>query len=73
MSSNPALLPSPTDCSTPKDGSVHIGERRVACGILRRGEVTLVIDGGGNDTVLDLGFSHDDVVTQLCASDGQDH
>jgi predicted GH43/DUF377 family glycosyl hydrolase len=72
MSAVPVLFPSPADCRVPEDAYVHVPNVVFSCGMLRRGDGTLVIYYGGNDTVLNVGFSHEDVLAELCTSYGQD-
>jgi predicted GH43/DUF377 family glycosyl hydrolase len=72
MSSIPVLFPSPADCRRPEDGYVHVPNVVFSCGMLRRPDGTLVIYYSGNDTVLNIGFSHEDVLAGLCMRYGQD-
>jgi len=72
MSSIPVLFPSPADCRTPEDGYVHVPNVVFSCGMLRRPDGMLVIYYAGNDTVLNVGFSHEDVLAELCVRYGQD-
>jgi predicted GH43/DUF377 family glycosyl hydrolase len=71
MSSIPVLFPSRADCRTPEDAYVHVPHVVFSCGMLRRPDGTLVIYYAGNDTVVNIGFSHEDVLAELCASYGQ--
>lgn len=72
MSSIPVLLPSRADCRTPEDAYVHVPNVVFSCGMLRRDDGTLVIYYAGNDTVLNVAFSHEDVLADLCIRYGQD-
>jgi predicted GH43/DUF377 family glycosyl hydrolase len=72
MSSIPVLFPSAADCRVPEDGYVHVPNVVFSCGMLRRPDGTLVIYYAGNDTVLNIGFSHEDVLAELCVRYGQD-
>jgi len=72
MSSIPVLFPSPADCRTPEDAYVHVPNVVFSCGMLRRADGTLVIYYAGNDTVLNVGYSHEDVLAELCVRYGQD-
>jgi predicted GH43/DUF377 family glycosyl hydrolase len=36
------------------------------CGALRRDDGTILIHYGGNDTVMNVGVSHEDVLAELC-------
>ena len=42
------------------------------CGLIRRGDGSLLLYYGGDDTVLNLAFSHEDVLAELCLRYGQD-
>jgi len=72
MSSIPVLFPSAADCRTAEDAYVHVPNVVFSCGMLRRQDGTLIIYYAGNDTVLNVGFSHEDVLADLCARYGQD-
>ncbi len=72
MSSIPVLFPSAADCRVPQDGYVHVPNVVFSCGMLRRDDGTLVIYYAGNDTVLNVAFSHEDVLAELCLRYGQD-
>ena len=71
MSAIPVLFPSPADCRTPEDGYVHVPNVVFSCGMLRHPDGTLVIYYAGNDTVLNVGFTHEDVLAELCLRYGQ--
>ena len=72
MSSIPVLFPSAADCRTSDDAYVHVPNVVFDCGMLRRPDRTLIIYYSGNDTVLNIGFSHEDVLAELCMHYGQD-
>jgi predicted GH43/DUF377 family glycosyl hydrolase len=42
-----------------------------SCTMRRRADGSLVIYYGGNDTVMNAGFSHEDVLAELCRRYGQ--
>jgi predicted GH43/DUF377 family glycosyl hydrolase len=72
MSSIPVLLPSAADCRTAEDAYVHVPHVVFSCGMLRRPDGSLIIYYSGNDTVLNIGFSHEDVLAELCLRYGQE-
>jgi predicted GH43/DUF377 family glycosyl hydrolase len=72
MSSIPVLLPSAADCHIRDDAYVHVPNVVFSCGMLRRPDGTLIIYYSGNDTVLNIGFSHEDILAELCLRYGQD-
>lgn len=72
MSSIPVLFPCRADCRTREDAYVHVPNVVFSCGMLRRDDGTLVIYYAGNDTVMNVAFSHEDVLADLCIRYGQD-
>ena len=72
MSSIPILFPSAADCRVAETAYVHVPNVVFSCGAIRRPDGTLVVYYGGNDTVLNVGFSHEDVLAELCERFGQD-
>ena len=71
MSSIPILFPSAADCRVAETAYVHVPNVVFSCGAIRRPDGTLVVYYGGNDTVLNVGFSHEDVLAELCERFGQ--
>ncbi|MEP6463714.1 MAG: glycosidase [Frankiaceae bacterium] len=72
MSSIPVLFPSRADCRVDETDYVHVPQVVFCCGMLRRDDGTLLLYYAGNDTVMNLGFSHEDVLAELCGRYGQD-
>ena len=72
VSSIPVLFPTAADCRVTEDAYVHVPNVVFSCGMLRRPDGTLVIYYAGNDTVMNIGFSHEDVLAELCVNYGQD-
>jgi predicted GH43/DUF377 family glycosyl hydrolase len=72
MSSIPVLFPSRADCRVAETDYVHVPQVVFCCGMLRRDDGTLLLYYAGNDTVINLGFSHEDVLAELCLRYGQD-
>ena len=72
MSSIPVLFPSRADCRVGEADYVHVPNVVFSCGMVRRADGSLVIYYGGNDTVMNVGFSHEDILAELCRSYGQD-
>ncbi len=56
----------------PKPDYVHVPNVAFSCGMLRRHDGSLVIYSGGNDTVVNICFSHEDVLGEMCRLFGQD-
>ena len=72
MSSIPVLFPSRADCRVAESSYVHVPNVVFCCGLIRRGDGSLLLYYGGDDTVLNLAFSHEDVLAELCLRYGQD-
>jgi predicted GH43/DUF377 family glycosyl hydrolase len=72
MSSIPVLFPSRADCRVDDVDYVHVPNVVFTCGALRRPDGTVYVYYGGNDTVMNLGVTHEDVLAELCLSYGQD-
>ena len=72
MSSIPILFPSRADCRVADTDYVHVPNVVFSCGMLRRDDGSLVIYYAGNDTVMNIAFSHEDVLAELCRLYGQD-
>jgi len=72
MSSIPVLFPTAADCRVAEDAYVHVPNVVFSCGMLRRPDGTLIIYYAGNDTVMNVAFSHEDVLAELCVRYGQD-
>ncbi|MBD3241025.1 MAG: glycosidase [Chitinivibrionales bacterium] len=72
MCTIPILFPSRADCRVDEDQYVHVPNVVFTCGALRRDDGAIVIYYGGNDTVMNVGFTHEDVLVELCERFGED-
>lgn len=72
MSSIPILFPSAADCRVAEADYVHVPNVVFSCAMLRRDDGSLLIYYGGNDTVMNVAVSHEDVLAELCRRYGQD-
>lgn len=72
MSSVPVLFPTTADCRVQITDYVHVPNVVFSCGMVRHDDGTLVIYYGGNDTVMNVAVSHEDVLAELCTRYGQD-
>jgi len=72
MSSIPVLFPSRADCRVAETDYVHVPNVVFSCAMLRRPDGTLLVYYGGNDTVMNLAVTHEDVLVELCLRYGQD-
>jgi len=72
MSSIPILLPSKADCRIGESAYSHVPQVVFTCGAVRRDDGSVLIYYGGNDTVMNVGVTHEDVLIALCENYGQD-
>jgi predicted GH43/DUF377 family glycosyl hydrolase len=72
VSSIPVLFPSRADCRVAETDYVHVPNVVFSCGLVRRADGSLLVYYGGNDTVLNVAASHEDVLAELCLRYGQD-
>jgi predicted GH43/DUF377 family glycosyl hydrolase len=66
MSSIPVLFPTRADCRVAEDDYVHVPNVVFSCGMVRRPDGSLLVYYGGNDTVMNVALTHEDVLTELC-------
>ncbi|RLD63903.1 MAG: glycosidase [Bacteroidetes bacterium] len=66
ISNIPVLFPSQDDCKVKSSDYVHVPNVVFSCGARRLNDGTIFIYYGGNDTVLNVGISHEDVLAELC-------
>src|SRR5690554_3367442 len=72
MSSIPVLFPTSADCKVRDDVYVHVPQVVFTCGALKKEDGTVMIYYGGNDTVLNLALSHEDILIGMCKNYNQD-
>jgi predicted GH43/DUF377 family glycosyl hydrolase len=72
VSSIPILFPTKVDCRVEEDEYVHVPNVVFTCGAVYRNDGSILIYYGGNDTVMNVGISHEDVLIALCEHYGQD-
>ncbi len=72
VSNIPILFPSKADCLVELDDYVHVPNVVFCCGALRKEDGTIYIYYGGNDTVMNVAFSHEDILAELCNQYPQD-
>lgn len=68
----PVLFPSKADCKVGPTEYIHVPNVVFTCGALRKEDGTLLIYYGGNDTVMNVAFSHEDILAELCERFPQD-
>jgi predicted GH43/DUF377 family glycosyl hydrolase len=66
VSKIPVLFPSRSDCRLREDEYIHVPNVVFTCGAIRKDDGTIFIYYGGNDTVMNLGITHEDILIELC-------
>ena len=72
VSSLPVVFPTRADCKVAPGDYIHVPQVVFSCGALRDEDGTVRIYYGGNDTVMNVGFSHEDILAELCHEFPQD-
>lgn len=72
ISNIPILFPSKDDCRVKSNDYVHVPNVVFTCGAIILKNGTLLIYYGGNDTVMNVGVSHEDILAELCCRYPQD-
>jgi len=72
ISNIPILFPSQADCRVSANDYVHVPNVVFSCGALRQDDGTVMIYYGGNDTVMNVAFSHEDILAEMCNRFPQD-
>lgn len=68
----PIIFPSKADCKTEPSDYVHVPNVVFCCGALRKEDGTIFIYYGGNDTVVNVAVTHEDILIGLCEEYPQD-
>jgi predicted GH43/DUF377 family glycosyl hydrolase len=66
VSNIPILFPTKADCKVENDDYVHVPNVVFSCGAFRRDDGTLFIYYGGNDTVMNVAYAHEDILAEVC-------
>jgi len=72
VSNIPVLFPSAADCRVGEEDYVHVPNVVFTCGTLRLDNGAVLVYYGGNDTVMNVAVSHEDVLAELCLRYPQD-
>lgn len=72
VSNIPILFPSLADCRVKSEDYIHVPNVVFTCGAKRNDDGTIFIYYGGNDTVMNVAFSHEDILAELCHRFPQD-
>lgn len=66
ISNIPILFPSKADCLVASTSYVHVPNVVFTCGALRKDNGDIYIYYGGNDTVMNVAITHEDILAGLC-------
>ncbi len=72
ISNIPILFPSKADCMVTNESYVHVPNVVFSCGALRKDNGDIYIYYGGNDTVMNVAVTHEDILVELCNKYSQD-
>ena len=72
VSNIPILFPTKSDCIVADDSYVHVPNVVFCCGAVRKGNGDIYIYYGGNDTVMNVAVTHEDILSELCEKYPQD-
>ncbi len=72
VSNIPILFPSKADCIVTTNSYVHVPNVVFCCGAIRKDNGDIFIYYGGNDTVMNVAITHEDVLVELCNTYPQD-
>ena len=71
MSSIPILFPTASDCAVSSKTYIHVPNVVFCCGALSLGDGRILIYYGGNDSVMNVGITHEDILVELYKKYGQ--
>jgi predicted GH43/DUF377 family glycosyl hydrolase len=72
MSAIPILFPSQADCRVKESDYIHVPNVVFSCGAIHREDGSILVYYAGNDTVMNICITHENVLTEMCESYGQD-
>jgi len=72
VSNIPILFPSPADCLLPGSSYIHVPNVVFTCGTFCWPDGRIYIYYGGNDTVMNIAITHQDILAALCVNYPQD-
>ncbi len=72
VSNIPILFPSKADCRVNEDDYVHVPNVVFTCGAIRKDDGAIYIYYAGNDTVMNLAVTQEDILAELCNRYPQD-
>ncbi|MCF6181921.1 hypothetical protein [Lutibacter sp.] len=72
VSNIPILMPSKADCKVAETDYVHVPNVVFSCGAIRKENGEIYIYYAGNDTVMNVAITHEDILAELCNNYPQD-
>jgi len=72
VSNIPILFPTEADAKVKSNMYVHVDNVVFTCGAIRKKNGEIVIYYGGDDSVMNICVSHEDILAELCEKYGQD-
>ena len=66
VSNIPILFPTKADCRVEDDSYIHVPNVVFCCGAIRKDNGDIYIYYGGNDTVMNIAITHEDILAKLC-------
>ncbi|RMZ50073.1 glycosidase [Flavobacteriaceae bacterium PRS1] len=72
VSNIPILFPTKVDCKVTDNSYVHVPNVVFCCGAIRKHNGDIYIYYGGNDTVMNVAITHEDILAELCEKYPQD-
>ena len=72
ISSIPIVFPTQADCQVKNTDYIHVPNVVFSCGAIRRDDGSILVYYAGNDTVMNVGITHEDVLIELCENYSQD-
>ena len=72
VSNIPLLTPTKADCKVSDNDYIHVPNVVFSCGAIRKENGLIYIYYGGNDTVMNIVITHEDILADLCIRSPQD-
>lgn len=66
VSNIPILFPTKADCKLTVQSYIHVPNVVFSCGAIRKDSGEIYIYYGGNDTVMNIAITHEDILVELC-------
>jgi predicted GH43/DUF377 family glycosyl hydrolase len=66
VSNIPILMPSKADCKVAETDYIHVPNVVFSCGVIRKENGEIYTYYAGNDTVMNVAITHEDILAELC-------